>query len=76
MADKESPFGYRYVGNSVTIKLRLLENKFFKHGINKYGSYRYTQKGYIIFVAMLDAGSTDFKELTTKLRELKQDKAG
>jgi len=76
MTGKEIPFGYRYIGRSVFIKLRLLETKFLKYGIDKHGTYRYTNAGYVIFEAVLDTTSDEFKLLNGKLNELRTEKAG
>lgn len=75
MTGKDTPFGYRYTGGSVFIKLRLLESKFLKYGIDKYGAYRHTNSGYVIFETMLDTKSDDFKELNSKLSTLRTEKA-
>lgn len=75
MTGKDTPFGYRYTGGSVFIKLRLLESKFLKYGIDKYGVYRHTNAGYVIFETMLDTKSDDFKELNSKLSTLRTEKA-
>jgi len=75
MTGKETPFGYRYTGASVFIKLRLLESKFLKYGIDKYGVYRHTNAGYVIFETTLDTKSDDFNSLNSKLNQLRTDKA-
>lgn len=74
MTDKDTPFGYRYAGGSVFIKLRLLEAKFLKYGIDKHGTYRLTNAGYVIFETVLNTKSDEFKLLSGKLNQLRTDK--
>lgn len=67
--EKQTPFGYRYEGNSVSIKLRLHPNKFESMGIgSRLGKFRYTMNGYVIFETTLDTRSDEYRELTTKLK--------
>ena len=74
MTGKETPFGYRYTGGSVFIKLRLSETKFLKYGINQHGVYRPTNAGYVIFEAILDIRSDEYQILNGKLNQLRTDK--
>ena len=63
-----TPFGYRYEGNTVSIKLRLHPTKFEAMKIgNTLGNWRYTKNGYVLFETTLGTQSDEYKELTTKL---------
>ena len=71
MEKEMKPFGYTFFNNLCTIKLRFNEAKFMEAGLNKYGNYRYSNKGFIIFEITLDTRSEDYKELSSKLHSLK-----
>lgn len=71
MTGKETPFGYRYSGNTVFIKLRLLSSKFFHYGIDRHGQHKTTQSGYVIFEGTFDVGSAEFTAVSDKLKRLK-----
>ena len=63
-----TPFGYRYEGNTVSIKLRLHPVKFKEMNIGEHlGNYRYTKNGYVLFETTLSTKSDEYQELTTKL---------
>ena len=57
-----TPFGISYANKTVRIKLRFKSKPFFETNMKKYGSYKTTQTGYIIFEAELDAGSYEWVE--------------
>jgi len=70
--EKQTPFGYNYSGNSVTIKLRIHPVKFQKMEIGpKLGAWRWTKSGYVLFETTLGTQSDEYKELTTKLNSHK-----
>jgi hypothetical protein len=70
--EKQTPFGYNYSGNSVSIKLRIHPIKFQKMEIgDRLGKWRYTKNGYILFETVLHTQSDEYKELTTKLNSQK-----
>ena len=60
---QQSPFGYRYSGNVCTIKLRFTRDKFFKSGIEQYGTHFVTKSGYVVFETELFTDSSTFREL-------------
>jgi hypothetical protein len=63
MQNSLSPFGIRYQGNVVIVKLRIHPFKFFKVELAKYGSYRTTGNGYIIFETALDRESSEMAQV-------------
>jgi hypothetical protein len=69
--EKQTPFGYNYSGNSVSIKLRIHPVKFQKMEIAKLGAWRWTKSGYVLFETTLGTQSDEYKELTTKLNSHK-----
>lgn len=70
--EKQTPFGYNYSGNSVSIKLRIHPIKFQKMEIgDRLGKWRYTKNGYVLFETTLGTQSDEYKELTTKLNSHK-----
>lgn len=62
-----TPFGYRYDGNTCSIKLRFKAEKFKESGLDKHGAYRYTGKGYVIFEVTVNTSSDEFKQVTAKI---------
>lgn len=62
-----TPFGFRYQGNTVTIKLRFHPKKLVDVQLEKYGSTRVTGNGYVIFETALETESDDFHRLTHDL---------
>ncbi len=60
---QQSPFGYRYSGSVCTIKLRFTRDKFFKSGIEPYGTHFVTKSGYVVFETELFTDSSTYREL-------------
>jgi len=69
-----SPFGYRYDGNQVSIKLRFTKEKFVSAKIEEYGKYFTTKSGHIIFEAEYLTDSPSLAELSGLLKQLKPTK--
>jgi hypothetical protein len=71
--DKQTPFGYHYSGNSVSIKLRIHPAKFVLLQISdkRLGKWRFTKNGYVLFETTLSTQSDEYQELTTKLNSHK-----
>jgi len=69
-----SPFGYRYEGNHVSIKLRFTKEKFVSAKIEEYGKHFTTKSGHIIFEAEYLADSPSLAELSGILKQLKPTK--
>lgn len=67
MTQPFTPFGFRYEGDTCTIKLRFKEEKFKQSELDKYGHYRYTNKGYVIFEVTLKTSSPEFRDVTAKI---------
>ena len=63
----KKPFGIRFEGNTVSIKLRFTKERFLKAEIAEYGSHFTTKSGHIIFEAEFQAPSPSLAELNTKL---------
>lgn len=62
-----TPFGYRYEGDSCSIKLRFKEDKFKESGLSEHGKYRYTKNGYIIFEVTVSTKSDEYKQVSAKI---------
>lgn len=69
-----SPFGYRYNGNQVSIKLRFTKEKFVSAKIEEYGTYFTSKSGHIIFEAEYMTDSPSLAELSNILKQLKPTK--
>jgi hypothetical protein len=69
-----SPFGYRYNGNHVSIKLRFTKEKFVSAKIEEYGKHFTTKNGHIIFEAEYLTDSPSLAELSGLLKQLKPTK--
>ena len=63
----KKPFGIRFEGNTVSIKLRFTKERFFKAEIADYGTHFTTKSGHIIFEAEFQAPSPSLAELNNKL---------
>lgn len=63
----KKPFGIRFEGNTVCIKLRFTKERFLKAEIADYGTHFTTKSGHIIFEAELLAPSQSLAELQNKL---------
>lgn len=72
MTTSQTPFGIRFFGTTVMMKLRLSKEKFFKHKLDQHGSYRMTQSGYILFEAVLDTRDQEFTVVNGKLNLARQ----
>ena len=66
-----SPFGIRYQGNVVNIKLRFHPKKLVTVSLEKYGITRTTSNGYVIFEASLDTESTDYNRFLHDLEVIR-----
>jgi hypothetical protein len=67
----KKPFGIRFEGNTVCIKLRFTKDRFLKADIAEYGSHFTTKSGHIIFEAEYVAPSKSLAELQNKLDVLR-----
>ena len=63
----KKPFGIRFEGNTVSIKLRFTKERFFKAEIADYGTHFTTKSGHIIFEAEFQAPSPSLAEINTNL---------
>ena len=63
----KKPFGIRFEGNTVCMKLRFTKDRFLKAEIADYGTHFTTKSGHIIFEAELLAPSQGFADLQNKL---------
>lgn len=67
-----TPFGITFNRNSVSIKLRFNSEPFFKTSMNRFGAYRTTETGHVIFESELsvddwhqfEAERNEYKRLT------------
>lgn len=67
----KKPFGIRFEGNTVSIKLRFTKDRFLKAEIAEYGTHFTTKSGHIIFEAEFVAPSSNLAELQNKLDVLR-----
>jgi len=67
----KKPFGIRFEGNTVCMKLRFTKERFLKADIAEYGSHFTTKSGHIIFEAEYVAPSKSLAELQNKLDVLR-----
>jgi len=67
----KKPFGIRFEGNTVCMKLRFTKERFLKADIAEYGSHFTTKSGHIIFEAEYVAPSRNLDELKNKLDVLR-----
>lgn len=58
-----TPFGIRHQGDLVTYKLKFHPVKFKSSQLCNYGSYRTTNKGYIIFEATVKRCSPEYSQI-------------
>lgn len=71
----KKPFGIRFEGNTVSIKLRFTKDRFLKAEIADYGTHFTTKSGHIIFEAEFVAPSNSLAELQNKLDVLRNQPA-
>jgi hypothetical protein len=55
------PFGITYEGNICNINLRFKPEIFSKVKLNKLGSFRYSNNGYVIFQASLNTKTDEYQ---------------
>lgn len=66
-----TPFGIRYQGNTVSIKLRFHPKKLVDVQLEKYGSTRITSNGYVIFETSLETESRDYAQFMYDLETIR-----
>lgn len=69
-----APFGFRYEGETCSIKLRFTQKSFDENGLKDYGTFRPTTGGYIIFETQLNIKDDKFIQLSQRLKAMKTTK--
>jgi len=68
---KLPPFGTRYQGNTVAIKLRFHPKRFFAIKLAEYGNWKTSSNGYIIFETVVDRDSAELNNIYHEIEKSK-----